>query len=469
MNSSQSIFLHLSDIHFKPKSDLDPNSVLQAALVSDAEMVAQSLNKPTGILITGDIAFSGQPKEYETARNWLEQLCEAVEIGIERVRTVPGNHDVDRNVVKNNPLLISARNQLRASKDQNELDQWLKGYLEKPASYDVLMSPTDAYNEFAGPLGCALTQGELWWREEIDLNDGSKLRISGLHSALTCDGNDSKEAELRKMILGSAQANLGHHDGVTHLVMCHHPFDWMRFEDDARQTLDAYAAVQLFGHKHRFDFNILNSKTLHLSAGAVQPDRDDAGWEPRYNFLGLSVDEIQERRTLKVEVWPRVWNQRKREFGPDYSMLDGASGESKIFDLHLRPWRKRKKKSPSDISLPTQTAAIAIEEQGVEVAVVEEEIKTTNATLKKPQTETKMQAKRKLIYVYLNLPYATIIKIASELSLMREEDRGISDQELYQRIMERADKGKLLGKLWDQVSQYAELPTNPFVPSVEAI
>ena len=79
-----------------------------------------------------------------------------------------------------------------------------------------------------------------------------------------------------------------------------------------------------------------------------------------------------------------------------------------------------------------------------------------------------MQAKRKLVYAYLTLSYPTIIEIASKLSLVHDEDRGISDQELYKRVIERAEQGQKLGELWEQVGHHnKDLPENPFIPTLE--
>ena len=485
MNTSQLIFLHLSDIHFKTKSDLDPDIALQKALIDDAEKVAEELDQPYGVLVTGDIAFSGHPQQYETAKVWLQELCDAVGIGIERVRTIPGNHDVDRSVPRDNYLLAVARDRLRQAPNSVDLNASLTKLLQHPDSYDVLMAPTRAYNEFAGTLGCAVMEGKLWWEEDFNLNDGSTLRIRGLHSALTCDDKDTRDMDSRKMILGSAQMTLKHQNGVAHLVMCHHPFDWMRFEDEARETLNAYASVQLFGHKHRFNLDTLNGQTLHLSAGAIQPDADDPGWEPRYNFLGLSVEGEEDERFLQVEIWPRIWNKKTREFVPDYMMLgaNSSSSESKVFKLRLKPWRKGGRKRRSTLTQSEESALIPVAPQTVDSSNVqpgnpqgqplsdssEESAKVmavgTIDGSSNPPSEAIMQAKRKLAYVYLNLPYLEIMQIASSLSLLHEEDRNTSDQELYKRIMARADQNQQLGQLWDEVSQHEALPENPFRPS----
>ncbi len=60
------IFMHLSDIHFSKDSNgvLDLDVELRSKLENDAKKMKQRLGSIQGILITGDIAYSGQKEEY---------------------------------------------------------------------------------------------------------------------------------------------------------------------------------------------------------------------------------------------------------------------------------------------------------------------------------------------------------------------------------------------------------------------
>jgi hypothetical protein len=75
-------------------------------------------------------------------------------------------------------------------------------------------------------------------------------------------------------------------------------------------------------------------------------------------------------------------------------------------------------------------------------------------------------AARTLTYRFLDLPHITRIEIAQELVLYKNEDEGLRDPELLERIFRRAAEQKILAKLWDKVEeQHADgrNPTNPFV------
>ena len=98
------VLVHLSDIHFTVSSgtsvhDLDDD--VRNELLRDATVLTNRLGGATGVLVTGDIAFSGQKAEYDRAGSWLVEFCCAVGCPDESVWVVPGNHDVDRKVANN--------------------------------------------------------------------------------------------------------------------------------------------------------------------------------------------------------------------------------------------------------------------------------------------------------------------------------------------------------------------------------
>ncbi len=115
MSDKPLVFLHLSDIHFTKHSgrpgDLDED--VRRELECDALEVRRRFDHFTGILVSGDIAFSGQAAEYDTAKSWLNQLCLSLGCAAEDVWVVPGNHDVDRVEVRASYGLQLVRSGLR--------------------------------------------------------------------------------------------------------------------------------------------------------------------------------------------------------------------------------------------------------------------------------------------------------------------------------------------------------------------
>jgi hypothetical protein len=123
----------------------------------------------------------------------------------------------------------------------------------------------------------------------------------GFSTVLVCDWNDAKD----NMLVDPAAAQIQVKDGVTHLVMCHHPFNWLRNGGPFADRINAVAKIQLFGHEHtqRMDEN---KRYLRVRAGALQPERDEKEWKPGYNWLDIDVATSGKKRDLLVKAWVRM-------------------------------------------------------------------------------------------------------------------------------------------------------------------
>jgi predicted MPP superfamily phosphohydrolase len=97
-----STFLHLSDIHFRRNANTpwDACRDLRNELERDAIEIGKELGGVHAILISGDIAFSGHEDKYKIAHDWLRQISKKLNCEPDNVWMVPGNHDVDREIIK---------------------------------------------------------------------------------------------------------------------------------------------------------------------------------------------------------------------------------------------------------------------------------------------------------------------------------------------------------------------------------
>ena len=96
-------WVHLSDFHFHAGPDYGRDEVLHALLedlrmwVGKAEPARGAERLPLDlVLITGDIAESGQPAEYDAAASFFTDVSRTIGVPFERFFLVPGNHDIDR-------------------------------------------------------------------------------------------------------------------------------------------------------------------------------------------------------------------------------------------------------------------------------------------------------------------------------------------------------------------------------------
>ena len=134
--------LHLSDLHFSQKTNWDSESLLHGF----TETVAQLAHDGPfhAVAVTGDIAFSGKPEEYEIALQWFRnQLGPALAQGDtpfprDRFLIVPGNHDFDRSQVSRTFEL------LRGDFLEQEKPQAIAGILTDAEEAAPLFKPSRA-------------------------------------------------------------------------------------------------------------------------------------------------------------------------------------------------------------------------------------------------------------------------------------------------------------------------------------
>lgn len=431
--------LHLSDIHFKHFSkgaihDLDKN--IQNELELDLEAFSKTNGKIDLIIIGGDIAFSGRENEYKEADVWLEKICKITGCNIENVLTVPGNHDIDRGKVS--LIVKDVHDKFRELKNRNNVDTKLLGYLNDPKASMLLLDPLTNYNSFAQKYDSIPDQDNmLFWEKEFRL-DCALLRVRGVNSAIISDESD--HANSAKLILGSTQSNIMREKGVINMVVCHHPPDWLYDGDDVKTDFKARTRLQLFGHKHKFDAELVDGKTLVLSAGAMQPSRSEDDWEPRYNIIDISIPTIFQNKTLVVNLYKRTWKKATKKFGADFN----ENGE--IYEEY--------KLSLDEIEITPYTGSKSITSKELKIEEMGEQI----IDLDKPDPT------RRLAYLFLGLPYQIKIRIAVALNLIDDGDANLNEIQKAGFYLKRAVEKKLLKELWAEIAKVNEEIRNSINP-----
>jgi len=446
------VLLHLSDIHFRSHDNGDPDEDLRNELERDAVRVINRIGHVDGVLVTGDIAFSGKAREYDMAAEWLDRLCALIGCPIEDVWVIPGNHDVNRDAIGRDQLIPLVHKDVRpdvsvdAPRDiSRHIDAHLNALLGTEAG-DKFFASIEQFNRFALRFGCQSTRTQLVWEDDLPLNDGSTLRLRGINSTLVSGPHDNLGTN--KLVVGGRQSLPPSHDGVAYLTLCHHPPRWLCDEDQVNDHLGNRVTIQLFGHRHRQRADKIN-ESLRLAAGAVHPGRDEPEWEPRYNVLSIDVLVNNDGRFLRVVIWPRVY--RAASFLPD-NTYTAPGGESQTYLLRLAKWDGPPFSSPN--TDPPQEATPMVMSP------------TTSAGALAPsQRKRATNAERRLVFRFFGLGYADIMTIAAKLYLFSNEDEGVNDTERFQRYYHRAKSRDLLPTLWEEVERrYSDGNTeaNPF-------
>lgn len=92
------VLLQLSDIHFrKNPNEVDEYSQMRIRTYEKLQSICRETNVE-GVLICGDVAFSGTEEEYnQKAATFMNRILEITGCSDSQIYMVPGNHDKNWN------------------------------------------------------------------------------------------------------------------------------------------------------------------------------------------------------------------------------------------------------------------------------------------------------------------------------------------------------------------------------------
>ncbi len=313
------VFIHLSDIHFGQEKNgglLFVNEDAKRRLLDDAaQEIAKLGRNASGVIVTGDIAYSAKREEYVKAGEWLDQLAKRIGCSRLHIQMVPGNHDIDRGAIT--PFVNMLLEQIR-----QQGDSALDILLDDEGPREALYGRFAAYRDFSSGYGCDLDVGGVYSADwAVELAPGRLVRFVRLNSALICSRND----EEGKLILGARQRVFEPVSGEEMVVLLHHPLNWLQDSDHAARYFKSRARVVISGHEHFPALNIESVEDdcalLMLAAGATAPDGINDRYTYKYNILEFDWDEATD--ALAVTINPRTWNFEMTRFERDTAFLEG--------------------------------------------------------------------------------------------------------------------------------------------------
>lgn len=340
----KAIFVHLSDIHFGQErngGDVAVNTDAKQRLIDDARAEVAKLGvKASGVIVTGDIAYSGKEREYQDAAKWLAQLTTA--IGCERVNVqmVPGNHDIDRDKIS-----VPIGFMLDSIREKG--DAVLDPLLDCTEGCDLLYSRFEAYRDFALDYECELDlNGQISSGGRLELAKGRSIKFVRLNSALICSRKDDEG----KLILGKRQRVLPEEEGEEIIVLVHHPLNWFQDSETARNYLRSRARVLISGHEHFPKLEIDSVEDgrdlLLLAAGATTPEQVVKDYTYKYNILMFEWDEDSD--ALAVTINPRIWDENVTRFRHDNAFMEGKADRQVLASPNFRRAPKPTDAPPTD-------------------------------------------------------------------------------------------------------------------------
>lgn len=316
-------FIHISDIHFA-KTSGDPYDIddeLRQAMLYDLNISAKKqLEHVNGILVCGDLAFSGKAAEYDIACKFLDDVTKIFNLGKKDIFCVAGNHDVDQTVVKSSFTLELIQNQLSLVKESDKLDKLIRRIQKDPVidqEEGLLYKPLEEYNKYFEPMACNYTVNSPNWSTAMPLDDEYDLIIYGMNSVMTSNhkdhyddnGHKFSDGTERKMSINRGQIPKVREKAI-YLSLCHHPIEYWN-DNSLSALMDARVKLQLYGHKHIQSIDA-NECRIRICSGALQPERG-GDWYPKYNWIQIWV----ENNELFVKIYPRAYDDKYGRFGED--------------------------------------------------------------------------------------------------------------------------------------------------------
>ena len=460
MSPTGASFIHLSDIHFTRHSGgaFDLDDEIRHELERDASELLARVGPPIGVLVTGDVAFSGSRSEYATAGEWLDRFTESVKCPGENVWVVPGNHDVDRSKANDSKTIRLVHERLRNVPKERIDDEIREICADRPLA-KALFDPLVEYNAFAARYQCDVAPDRHYWERDIDLGS-RKLRLRGLTSVLVSNADDSRG----NLVLGSMQPAVRRADGIEYVTLCHHPPDWFRDQDSFTSHLESKVRLQLFGHKHSQRLQRINDG-LRLTSGAMHPNRTDREWEPTYNVIQF---EVRGDCSLAIRVYARRWHKQDRRFVRDPDPNTGGE-----YFEHV--WRVASMTEPFADDSPSRTrdhgsgfsnpnTCVDASAAAPEALQPDSSGRVIPGAVPDSPQPTLPDPERRLTYRFLSLPFRHQIAIAQKLDLLTDEDRALADSALFLLVFRRAAAKQQLQNLWEETETCHGdgSKTNPF-------
>ncbi len=296
-------WVHISDLFVTQKIPGEQFRYLQGILQDIREM--KSVKKICNfILLSGDIARSGNSADYANAQDYIIQLMRSAEVNFEDVLIVPGNHDIDRQAIgrSGHRLLVALREGFES------LDEVL-GFSE---DRELLAKRMRAFHHFTSRFGGLRNQNNelhaaneipLWWETKSRLLPGGGIRFIGLNTSILSN-DDQDRGKLRVAGLNRLRLNPAHEKRVNEvvIVVSHHPFEhgWLADEAFCNSWLRNRAHAHFHGHAH------------HMSdVRTVDPIPRVAAGPRTYNYCELIAADDD---SIYLRITPREWDEETESF-----------------------------------------------------------------------------------------------------------------------------------------------------------
>ncbi|MGM3309334.1 metallophosphoesterase family protein [Anabaena sp. WFMT] len=331
--------LHLSDLHFGTPDDA---RTWYSQLAEDVPGL--NCSRLDALILSGDIANRSTPEEYDAAKKFLDNLCDAFSIKRQNIVLVPGNHDLNWELSKKAYILT----------DREDYPGELKpGYYIEVNQDVVRVRDEDKYRKRFSHFSKFYddVKGEPYPEREdqqgilYPLKD-HKILLLGLNSAWNLDHYYKERASINPNALSNALNRINQNQEYSNwrkIAVWHHPLnsdseDRIKDHGFMERLAKAGFCLALHGHIHqadnslyRYDRSIGGRKIELISAGTFGASTRElvTGNPWQYQLLELEDNKLKVR-TRKREQANGAWK-------PDARWMQDEETASSSYEILLPP------------------------------------------------------------------------------------------------------------------------------------
>ncbi len=281
------VLLHLSDIHIKSSSDLILSKAKEIAATTFTYLPTA---KTIFVVVSGDIAFSGQPSEYALAETFLKEIRDAISRESDSVTPVTfvitsGNHDCDFKL--NNATRKLLLKQI-ADSDLSELDD---------SVIDACTGIQAAFFKFRDSIEDSpnVKDDKLWRTTHFQVGDKTVA-----FDCLNISWTSQLKEEPGKVYFPVERYSAKTLDPPpsVRIVVMHHPLNWFGqsiyrpFRVFVRQLAD----ILITGHEHQGNVGINTDAESQKSTyieGCVLQGEESKLKNSSYNVINIDLEFSQ--------------------------------------------------------------------------------------------------------------------------------------------------------------------------------
>lgn len=281
-------FVHISDIHYRKEEPEGVSTVLKSFIQDLTKQKKIFSDYTFYIAITGDIVFAGKDSvAYEQFSAELDHELNNLGLKKEFRLMVPGNHDIDQVILKNN-----LDDFINTTKQNIDTEQSFNNFIckeniltQKFENYELFESDFVKYGIYYS------TVGHGW---EID----NYLGVYCLNTALTSFGGVEEINDEKKLAICTRELTEWCNKKKTplNILLMHHPInhlnDWSK--DEIKSIIENNFSLCLSGHNHEKDvfYNKISQNTLICSSPQLFTKKNDS--------LGYAIVLIKENNIDKI-------------------------------------------------------------------------------------------------------------------------------------------------------------------------